>query len=51
MDSNIIGWCDYCHSEVLVGEKRKFHKGVLYHEDCFIQKNTIYDPFEITEDE
>jgi len=48
-DLNIIGWCDYCHSEIFPWDKYVIENGRLYHKECFKQKETYWDPLDYDE--
>ncbi len=45
----VIGWCDYCHHEVLSYEKWRIRNGKLYHNDrannCNNQSQIFIDDF------
>ena len=47
---DILGFCEYCHSEIRVGEDYDMRDGGMYHKECWEIKNCYMDTFDIAED-
>lgn len=47
---DIMGFCDYCHSEIRAEEDYNVVDNKIYHKECWDQKNLYIDVFDICND-